>query len=311
MSNSNFPIDLVLIRHGESEGNLAQEKAKEGDNSLWTQELLDKHNSLYRLTSLGQEQARLTGDWIREHIGERFDQYYCSEYIRAMETASLLGFEGARWYPDIFLREQDKGILEGQSVGNRQDKFEDELKRREREQIYFAPLGGESIAQCAQRIELWLFELERYCSGMRVIVVCHGDIMKAIRLRLERLKQSQWTCFQTDKDYKTHNCSVVHYSRRHPGTGDVHTRLSWVRSVCPWDTTKTSCTWKNFKNAGLTNNDLQNIVTLIPRYCDDPSRVTSLIKGSDKESEELVNINAAASHSTLVKHGPVDPISDF
>lgn len=35
-------------------------------------------------------------------------------------------------------------------------------------------------------IELWLFELERYCSGMRVIVVCHGDIMKAIRLRLER-----------------------------------------------------------------------------------------------------------------------------
>lgn len=53
---------------------------------------------------------------------------------------------------DIFLREQDKGVLEGQSAVDRQDKFEDEMKRREREQIYFAPLGGESIAQCAQRI---------------------------------------------------------------------------------------------------------------------------------------------------------------
>jgi broad specificity phosphatase PhoE len=52
---------------------------------------------------------------------------------------------------DIFIREQDKGVLEGQSATGRQDKFEDELKRREREQIYWAPLGGESIATCAQR----------------------------------------------------------------------------------------------------------------------------------------------------------------
>jgi phosphohistidine phosphatase SixA len=53
----------------------------------------------YRLTSLGQEQARVAGAWIKEYIAERFDQYYCSEYIRALETASLLGFESARWFP--------------------------------------------------------------------------------------------------------------------------------------------------------------------------------------------------------------------
>lgn len=281
MFNSGFPIDLVLIRHGESEGNLAQEKSKQGDDSLWTKELLNKHNSMYRLTSLGQEQARVTGEWIRENIADRFDQYYCSEYIRAIETASLLGFESARWYPDIFLREQDKGVLEGQSITGKLDNFGDELRRRERQEIYFAPMGGESIAQCAQRIDLWLIELERYCSGMRVIVVCHGDIMKAMRLRIERLKQSQWQCFQTDREYKTHNCSVVHYSRRNPVTKDVHSRLSWVRSVCPWNTSLSSREWKNFKNQGLTNEELQQIVNTVPRFCDDPSRIQILIKNTE------------------------------
>jgi hypothetical protein len=64
MFNTNFPIDLVLVRHGESEGNLAQEKAKQGyaiesvvmkffcshfrDNSYWSQELTSKHNSMVR-----------------------------------------------------------------------------------------------------------------------------------------------------------------------------------------------------------------------------------------------------------------------
>jgi hypothetical protein len=34
----NLPIDIVLVRHGESEGNLAQAYSKKGDDSLWTPE---------------------------------------------------------------------------------------------------------------------------------------------------------------------------------------------------------------------------------------------------------------------------------
>jgi len=299
--HNGFPIDLILIRHGESEGNLAQEFAKQGDESYWTEELMKKHNSLYRLTSLGQEQAKIAGQWIRDNISTRFDQYYCSEYVRALETAALLGFEGAHWCPEIFLREQDKGVLEGQSEITRKEIYELELKRKEREFVYWAPLGGESIAQCVQRIELWLFELERYCSGFRVLVVCHGDIMKSIRLRLESLRQSEWGCFQTDPDYRTYNCSLVHYSRRHPVTGDVHSRMCFVRSICPWDLSKTSCKWKQLPRIAFTNEELLNIVNNVPRYCDDPSRVTRLIVDSPRKSNNSHNETDNNDSEELIK----------
>jgi hypothetical protein len=93
------------------------------------------------LTDLGRKQASLAGDYIRKYISKKFDRYYCSEYIRyrrpstgiacftpvllalalthsstrllvhrAMETASLLGLDGAQWFCDFYLRERDKGV---------------------------------------------------------------------------------------------------------------------------------------------------------------------------------------------------------
>lgn len=35
-----LPIDLVLVRHGEAEGNLAQGLSDKGNDSLWTAELI-------------------------------------------------------------------------------------------------------------------------------------------------------------------------------------------------------------------------------------------------------------------------------
>jgi NAD+ kinase len=105
------PIDLVLLRHGESEGNIAQDQSKLGDDSLWSKDnFVNRHTSQYRLTDLGRKQAKAAGKYIRQHISKTFDRYYCSEYIRAMETASLLGMKGARWFCDFYLRERDKGV---------------------------------------------------------------------------------------------------------------------------------------------------------------------------------------------------------
>lgn len=44
----NLPIDIVLVRHGESEGNIAQDLSKIGDDSLWTSEFSQRHTSNYR-----------------------------------------------------------------------------------------------------------------------------------------------------------------------------------------------------------------------------------------------------------------------
>ena len=79
----NLPIDIVLVRHGESEGNLAQAQSKKGDDrqeiiiiinfhqkgnvnfdslifefpSLWTPDFSARHTSMYRLTDKGRKQV--------------------------------------------------------------------------------------------------------------------------------------------------------------------------------------------------------------------------------------------------------------
>jgi len=71
-----LPIDLVLVRHGESEGNLAQRRSKQGDESDWSKDFKERHTSKYRLTDLGRRQAVVAGKWIKDNIGEKFDRFF-------------------------------------------------------------------------------------------------------------------------------------------------------------------------------------------------------------------------------------------
>lgn len=50
--------------------------------------------------------------------------------------------------------------------------------------------GGESLANACLRVDRVLTQLRESCSGFRVVLVCHGNIMLAFRIRLERMKQS-------------------------------------------------------------------------------------------------------------------------
>lgn len=259
-----YPIDLVLVRHGQSEGNLAQEHSLKGDNSYWTEDLHKRHTSRYRLTDLGIEQAKYTGNWIRENIAHSFDRYYVSEYIRAQETAAHLGFEDAEWFSEFFLREQDMGLLQGLSKTQRQEKYGDILKVKELDAYYFQPPGGESIANVCLRVERWLSDLKRQSSGMRVVCVCHGNILKALRIRIEKIKQSQWIHLGSSFN-ATHNCQVIHYSRRSPLTGKVHNDIKWMRSICPWDTRLSPNEWRVIERPTYTNQCLLEAMDHIPR----------------------------------------------
>lgn len=105
-----MPLDLVLVRHGQSEANVASRHSREGDHSLFTDEFRKKHDSQYRLTNEGVKQAKAAGKWIRENFKRPyFDRYLTSEYARAMETAALLNLPESKWYIDFFLREREWG----------------------------------------------------------------------------------------------------------------------------------------------------------------------------------------------------------
>lgn len=92
-----MPKDLILVRHGHSEGNLAVETAKLGDNSFYTPEFRERPGHQWRLTDDGRDQATKTGEWISAEIAKEFDRYYVSPYIRTRETAGLLDIKDAEW----------------------------------------------------------------------------------------------------------------------------------------------------------------------------------------------------------------------
>src|SRR5690348_13299191 len=132
-----MPKDLVLVRHGESEGNVLKKRAERGDFSGFTDEFRARHSSKFRLSDKGIAQAKAAGEWLR-----------------AKETAGLLGLElGAvqRWYADFALRERDYGLWDTMSFEERSRRFEDYVRHQQRDGKYWMPPGGESLAEVALR----------------------------------------------------------------------------------------------------------------------------------------------------------------
>ena len=63
---TNLPVDLVIVRHGQSEANMMIEMTKRGDASAQeAMKAAKRHDSGMRLTDKGREQARAVGAWLR------------------------------------------------------------------------------------------------------------------------------------------------------------------------------------------------------------------------------------------------------
>eukprot|EP01128_Nolandella_sp_AFSM9_P010030 TRINITY_DN678_c0_g1_i1.p1 TRINITY_DN678_c0_g1~~TRINITY_DN678_c0_g1_i1.p1 ORF type:complete len:296 (+),score=56.04 TRINITY_DN678_c0_g1_i1:46-888(+) len=274
-----LPIDLVIVRHGQSEGNLAQFHSKIGDDSLWTEAFQGRASRNYRLTDVGIAQAKIAGEYLKKCGLGTFDAYYCSEYLRAMETAGHLELVDSHWESEFLLREQDMGILAGKSSMQREEEYSHELDRRERDKFFYSAPGGESIASCALRIEKWLQNLRETASGFRVIVVAHGNIMKAIRLRLEKMTTREWSKFSDDPHYLTYNGQILHYTRRNPITGKISNNINWFRTICPWDESKTPTDWVRFERPIWSSEQLLE-------WCDKTER---LVNNTPDEEEEVLS----------------------
>jgi NAD+ kinase len=213
-----LPIDLVLVRHGQSEGNLAQRRSEHGDHGAYTEAFKERHSASFRLTDLGREQADRAGVWIKSEF-PNFDRLLVSEYLRAMETAAHLALPDAQWFSDFYLTERDWGELDILPQNEQQEKFSEELKRRNVEPFFWRPPNGETYADLCMRVDRVLNTLRRECSDKRVIIVCHGEVMRAFQIRLERMSQTRFRelTFSDNKEDKIFNCQIMHYTRRKNG----------------------------------------------------------------------------------------------
>tara|TARA_B100001094_G_scaffold315031_1_gene354519 strand:- start:68 stop:859 length:792 start_codon:yes stop_codon:yes gene_type:complete len=253
-----LPIDLILIRHGESERNLI---SKDENIEYDKEEYNSTHSSKFRLTQKGKEQSIITGQYIKNNISKTFDKYYTSDYIRTKETAALLNLDNAFWESEFLIRERDNGVLSGYSKEDKKKLYPDEVKRKEKNLFYFTPIGGESLANVCLRIEQFINILCRYASGMKVIVVAHGHVLRAFRIRLEKMNHKQIEELYKDENKTILNTQIIWYSRRNPHTNKISNDFKYKKVVCPWNLQECNQEWITFKKKNLLSN--QNLLDSI------------------------------------------------
>ncbi len=231
-----MPRDLLLVRHGRSEGNVATDAAKGGDSSLVEDPGFRERSTMhYRLVAEGRSQATAAGSWIRrwlesEGVGQ-FDRLYCSPYVRTMETAGLLDLPGAAWRRESLLRERDFGVWEGLGRATIREQFPHAARYKERNRYLYRPTGGESLGDVELRVREVLASLAREMAGQRVLCVTHEDVIWAFRYRLEKMRISEYLAEHAE-GAEIPNGSVVHFTRV-SADGHVADRFQRVRTVVP------------------------------------------------------------------------------
>ena len=83
-----WPVELVLVRHGESVGNVADLAAQKAGASRLT---LDYRDADTPLSEDGERQAHAVGEHLASRESTAPDLVVSSPYARAAQTAALAG----------------------------------------------------------------------------------------------------------------------------------------------------------------------------------------------------------------------------
>ena len=149
---------IVLVRHGETAANRARLALGRADPPL---------------TDFGRTQAQALAD---RFSGSDIERVVSSPLQRAMETATAIATAlGCRVEVDDRLIEMSYGTWDERSFG---DLPTEDLARWRRD-ASFAPPGGESLIDVAERVGPWC---ESLIGGPTVIAVSHVSPIKAAAL---------------------------------------------------------------------------------------------------------------------------------
>ena len=168
---------LVLARHGQSEWNLKNLFTGWKDPGL---------------TDLGVEEARTAGRRLKAR-GLDFDLAFTSALTRAQETLRLILEEiGRSDLPiirDQALNERDYGDLSGLNKDDARARWGKEQVHLWRRSYDVPPPGGESLRDTVARVLPYYVQelLPRVLRGERVLVVAHGNSLRALVMVLDRL----------------------------------------------------------------------------------------------------------------------------
>lgn len=182
--------ELILVRHAESSGNVARQRAEASGAEVIGLEVRDPD---VPLSDLGRRQAAALGRYLAGLAPDRAPQaVWCSPYLRARQTADIA--TAALDLPirhDERLRDRELGILDmltGRGVAAR---FPAEAQRRRwLGKFAYRPPGGESWADVALRLRGVLGDIER-APTERLLIVAHDAVVLLVRYICELLDEAQ------------------------------------------------------------------------------------------------------------------------
>lgn len=207
------PRELVLVRHGESVGNLADAEARErGADRLD----LPARDADVELSDAGRRQADALGAWMAD-AGHLPDVVISSPYARALETARrAVEAPSLEVVLDERLRERDLGRFDGMTGTGIRSAFADEAERREHVgKFYYKPPSGESWADVVFRVRSLLADLRHGFEGQRVWLFSHQAVIMSFRYVLEGLTEQE--LLEIDRTSTIPNASMTTYRQGDEG----------------------------------------------------------------------------------------------
>ncbi len=162
-----FVTHVVLIRHGQSQGNAEGRFGGHTDTPL---------------SPLGRKQAAATATAL---ANETFNAIYSSDLPRAIETASPLAqLSGVEIQSAEAFRERSVGVMEGLTFEEAAEQHPEQygaLLRRDFEHVL---LGGESYRQTLDRASQKLDEVIEEHRGGRIVIFTHTGTICILVLHL-------------------------------------------------------------------------------------------------------------------------------
>lgn len=191
-----FPKRVILIRHGESQGNV--------NKSMYA----NVPDCKLQLTPKGIEQAREAGKELQALVGNESVCFYVSPFVRSRETHKYLR-EGFHDEQVLYYREDPR--IREQEWGNFQDPGEMEKVMEERREIgafFYRFPTGESGADVFDRVSTFLEtlyrDMQKGLCGENAIIVSHG-----LFCRLFLTRFYHWPVEKFHKLWNFRNCEFA------------------------------------------------------------------------------------------------------
>jgi broad specificity phosphatase PhoE len=209
------PDRLVLVRHGESVGNLADAEARQrGADRLD----LDARDADVELSETGRRQADAVGRWLASvDDDDRPTVVVSSPYRRAADTARrAVGNLDIEVVLDERLRERDLGVFDGLTGHGIRRAYPEEAERRQKlGKFYYQPPSGESWSDVVLRVRHLMADLRDGFDGAQLWLFTHQAVIMSFRYVLEGLTEQE--LLELDGSVTLGNASVTRYERGDSG----------------------------------------------------------------------------------------------